>query len=162
MGNVADSKPQNYSADMMGRPYVYGGGYMATYKQSDPNADSVGYGNQKMQLGVKMLQDVQPGPRQGDLYVVDPNGKRLYFTHDNKPYEAAGAIIKHGVGYGNGPAVMITGSPLQPQYHMFYSKDADMHGPTNQWTPIAINNKSDIMTALRQGPHDTGGKYNSY
>ena len=162
MGNVADSKPQNYASDMRGRPWVYGGGYMSTYKQNDPNADSIQYGNTKMQLGVKMLQDMEPGSRQGDLYVVDPNGKRLYFTHDNKPYPQAGAIIKHGAGYGNGPAVMITGSPLQPQYHMFYSKDADMHGPTNEWTPQAINNKADIMTALDQGPHGTQGKFANY
>ena len=146
---------------MRGRPWVYGGGYMATYKQDDPNADSIQYGNTKMQFGVKMLQDVS-GPRQGDLYVVDPNGKRLYFTHDSKPYPNAGLIIKHGAGYGNGPAVMITGSPLQPQYHMFYSKEADMHGPTNEWTPLEINNKSDIMTALHQGPHGTAGKYANY
>ena len=159
MGNVADSKPQQYAGDMH-RPWVYGGGYMATYKQDDPTADTISYGNNKMQLGVKMMQDVT-GPRKGDLYVTDPNGKRLYFTHDNKPYPNAGLIIRHGAGFGNGPAVMITGSPLQPQYHMFYSKNADLHGPTNEWTSIAINNQADIMKALKQGPHGTGGKYSN-
>ena len=94
---------------------------MATYKQDDPTADTISYGNNKMQLGVKMMQDVT-GPRKGDLYVTDPNGKRLYFTHDNKPYPNAGLIIRHGAGFGNGPAVMITGSPLQPQYHNFTAK----------------------------------------
>ena len=161
MGNVADSKPQLYSGDMQGRPYVYGGGYMATYKQNDSSADSMSYGAGKLQFGVKLVQDVEPGPRLGDLYVTDPNGKRLYFTHDNKPYPNAGLIIRHGAGFGNGPAVMITGNPLQPQYHMFYSKNADLHGPTNQWTPIAINNKADILKAMDQGPHNTGGKYAS-
>ena len=135
---------------------------MATYKQSDPNADTIQYGKTKMQFGVKMVQDVQPGAHEGDLYVTDPNGRRLYFTHDDKPYPNAGLIIKHGAGYGNGPAVMITGSPLQPQYHMFYSKDADMHGPTNEWTPLEINNKADIMKALDQGPHGAGGKYANF
>ena len=159
MGNVADSKPQLYSGDMLGRPYVYGGGYMATYKQNDPSADSMQYGGTKLQFGVKLIQDVEPGPRLGDLYVADPNGKRLYFTHDNKPYSNAAQIIRHGQGFGNGPAVMITGNPLQPQYHMFYSKSADLHGPTNEWTPIAINNKADILKAMAQGPHGTGGKY---
>ena len=162
MGNVADSKPQKYSGDAQGQPLVYGGGYMATYKQNDPNADTIQYGNTKMQLGVKMMQDVEPGPREGDLYVTDPNGKRLYFTHDNKPYPNAGLIIRHGAGYGNGPAVMITGSPLQPQYHMFYSKNADLHGPTNQWTALQINSQADMMKALDQGPHGTGGKYANY
>ena len=157
MGNVADSKPQNYAGDMR-KPWVYGGGYMATYKQNDPTADTIQYGKTRMQLGVKMMQDVT-GPRQGDLYVTDPNGKRLYFTHDNKPYANAGLIIRHGAGFGNGPAVMITGSPLQPQYHMFYSKNADLHGPTNEWTSIPINNTADISKALDQGPHGTGGKY---
>ena len=152
MGNVADSKPQLYSGDMRGRPYVYGGGYMATYKQADPNADTMQYGNTKLQFGVKMIQDTDPGPREGDLYVTDPNGKRLYFTHDNKPYPNAGLIIKNGAGYANGPAVMITGSPLQPQYTMFYSKNADLHGPTNQWTPIPINSKADVLKAMDQGP----------
>ena len=159
MGNVADSKPQLYSGDMRGRPYVYGGGYMATYKQADPNADTMQYGNTKLQFGVKMIQDTDPGPREGDLYVTDPNGKRLYFTHDNKPYPNAGLIIKNGAGYANGPAVMITGSPLQPQYTMFYSKNADLHGPTNQWTPIPINSKADVLKAMDQGPHGTGGQY---
>ena len=135
---------------------------MATYKQDDPNADTIQYGNTKMQLGVKMVQDVEPGPHEGDMYVSDPNGKRLYFTHDNKVNPNAGLIIRHGVGFGNGPAVMITGSPLQPQYHMFYSKDADMHGPTNEWTPLEINNKADMMKALDQGPHGTGGKFANY
>ena len=161
MGNVADSKPQKYTSDMRGRPWVYSGGYMATYKQDDPNADTIQYGNTRMQFGVKMVQDVS-GPREGDLYVTDPNGKRLYFTKDGVVNPNAGLIIKHGAGYGNGPAVMITGSPLQPQYHMFYSKDADMHGPTNEWTPLAINNKGDIMKALDQGPHGTSGKYANF
>jgi len=134
---------------------------MATYKQDDPNADTIQYGNNKMQFGVKMVQDVS-GPREGDLYVTDPNGKRLYFTKDGVVNPNAGLIIKHGAGYGNGPAVMITGSPLQPQYHMFYSKDADMHGPTNEWTPLEINNKGDIMKALDQGPHGSSGKYSNF
>ena len=158
MGNVADSKPQLYSVDNR-RPYVYGGGYMATYKQNQANADSMQYGNTRLQFGVKLIQDTDPGPRQGDLYVTDPNGKRLYFTHDNKPYPQAALIIQHGQGFGNGPAVMITGSPLQPQYTMFTSKNADLHGPTNQWTPVPINNKADILKAMAQGPHGTGGKY---
>ena len=161
MGNVADSKPQKYTSDMRGRPYVYSGGYMATYKQDDPNADTVQYGNNKMQFGVKMVQDTS-GPREGDLYVTDPNGKRLYFTKGGVVNPNAGFIIKNGAGYGNGPAVMITGSPLQPQYHMFYSKDADMHGPTNEWTPLAINNKGDIMKALAQGPHGSSGKFSNF
>ena len=162
MGNVADSKPQKYSGDARGQPWVYGGGYMATYKQTDPNADTIQYGKTRMQLGVKMMQDVEPGPREGDLYVTDPNGKRLYFTHDNKPYPNAGLIIKHGAGFGNGPAVMITGSPLKPQYTMFYSQSADLHGPTNEWTSIQINSQADIMKALDQGPHGTGGKFANY
>lgn len=161
MGNVADSKPQKYTSDMRGRPWVYSGGYMATYKQDDPNADTVQYGNNKMQFGVKMVQDTS-GPREGDLYVTDPNGKRLYFTKGGVVNPNAGLIIKNGAGYGNGPAVMITGSPLQPQYHMFYSKDADMHGPTNEWTPLEINNKGDILKALAQGPHGTSGKYSNF
>ena len=132
---------------------------MATYKQNQANADSMQYGDTKLQFGVKLVQDTDPGPRQGDLYVTDPNGKRLYFTHDNKPYPQAALIIQHGQGFGNGPAVMITGSPLQPQYTMFTSKNADLHGPTNQWTPVPINNKADILKAMAQGPHGTGGKY---
>ena len=158
MGNVADSKPQQYSGDTR-RPWVYGGGYMATYKQDDTSADTMQYGGTKLQFGVKMVQDTDSGPHEGDLYVTDPNGKRLYFTHDNKPYANAGLIITHGAGYGNGPAVMITGSPLQPQYTMFYSKSADLHGPTNEWTPLQINSKADILKAMDQGPHGTGGKY---
>ena len=132
---------------------------MATYKQDDSSADTMQYGGTKLQFGVKMVQDTDSGPHEGDLYVTDPNGKRLYFTHDNKPYANAGLIITHGAGYGNGPAVMITGSPLQPQYTMFYSKSADLHGPTNEWTPLQINSKADILKAMDQGPHGTGGKY---
>jgi hypothetical protein len=45
---------------------------------------------------------------------------------------------------------------------MFYSKDADMHGPTNEWTPLAINNKGDIMKALAQGPHGSSGKFSNF
>ena len=93
MGNVADSKPQKYTSDMRGRPYVYSGGYMATYKQDNPNADTVQYGNNKMQFGVKMVQDTS-GPREGDLYVTDPNGKRLYFTKGGVVNPNAGFIIK--------------------------------------------------------------------
>ena len=152
MGNTADSRPDIYAGDQK-RPWVYKGGYMATYKQQDPNADHMSYGNTQLQFGVKMIQNTDPGPKMGDLYVVDPKGKRLYFTHDNKPYTNAGAIVSHGVGFGNGPAVMITGSPLQPQYHMFYSRQADLHQASNEWSSIQINNKQDIVKAMQQGAH---------
>ena len=160
MGNTASSRPDIYSADQR-RPWVYKGGYMATYKQDDPTADHVAYGSTNLQFGVKMIQDTDPGAHQGDLYVTDPKGKRLYFTHDGVPYSNAGAVISHGAGYGNGPAIMITGSPLQPQYHMFYSKQADLHGKTNQWTPLQINNRADIIKAVQQGAH-TGANDGTY
>jgi len=167
MGNVLNAKPQHYSADQTKSRVYSPWSYMATYKQNDPNADHMAYGTTNLQFGVKLIQDVDSGPRQGDMYVIQANtGKRLYFTHKGQVAPYAQEMIRQGVGFGNGPAVAITGSPLNPKYSMFYSKGGDEHGASNDWTPYPINNKQDIinaMTAHNGVEHtSTKGRYANY
>ena len=152
MGNTLDSKPQKYS-DQQNRPTTYGGisGYMATYHQHDASADHIQYGKTQLQFGVKILQDVDPGPKQGELYVTNPSGKRLYITYHGQVAPYAADYLKQAKDYGNGPAIMITGSPTNPQYHMFTVQGGDYHKQGVSWEPVPVNNEKDIVAAMTQG-----------
>ena len=155
--------PTGYS-DQSLQSRMYAGDYEAAYHQNQKGADSMDYGNTRLQFGVKMIEDIDPGPKQGQMYVTTAAGKRLYFTANGHLLSKAPSIIAQGAFYGNGPAVSITGSPLNPTYHMFYAAGGDMHSG-NQWTPIQINSKKDIMEAMRsgnQGRDINQGKYNQY
>ena len=111
---------------------------MASYRQNSKNADSMNYGNTQLQFGAKIIQDSDPGPNQGQLYVVTNAGKRLYITHEGQLAPYASEYVQRAKNYGNGPAVSITGSPLNPKYTMFYAQGGDMH-KGDGWTPITIN-----------------------
>jgi hypothetical protein len=150
MGNAFDSAPTSYSDQMKYGENKTWDEYEATYRQNSATADKVSYGDTHLQFGVKMIQDVDPGPEQGQMYVVNRFGRRKYFTVKGQTMPWAADIIKQGKNYGNGPAVSITGNPLNPQYHMFYAQGGDEHAG-DQWTPIAINSKSDIMEAMTSG-----------
>ena len=150
MGNVFDSRPSSYSDQQKYGEAKTWNGYEATYRQSSATADKISYGNTHLQFGVKMIQDVDPGPQQGQMYVVNRFGRRLYFTHQGQVMPWASDIIKQGKNYGNGPAVSITGNPLNPKYNMFYAKGGDEHFGDN-WTPIPINSKADVMEAMTSG-----------
>ena len=160
MGNVLDGRPSSYSDQQKYGEAKTWGGYEATYRQNSASADKMSYGNKQLQFGVKMIQDVDPGPQQGQMYVVNRFGRRLYFTVKGQVMPWASDIIKQGKNYGNGPAVSITGNPLNPQYHMFYAQGGDEHSG-NQWTPIAINSKKDVMEAMTSGAAgmDINSKY---
>ena len=164
MGNTLDSLPGQYS-DQQFRPTTYDS-YMSTYHQNDPSADHVQYGNTKLQFGVKILQDVDPGKNQGNLYVVNPAGQRLYISYQGKIAPYAGDYLKQAKDYGNGPAVMITGTPLNPQYHMFPVKGGEMHHGGANWAPVVVNNKADIIKAMTDNGMRSGsgtfGKYANY
>ena len=164
MGNALGHLPSRFS-DQQNRPTTYDD-YMSTYRQSDPTADHISYGSTKLQFGVKILQDVNPGPQQGNLYVVNPAGQRLYISHQGKIAPYAGDYLKQAKDYGNGPAVMITGTPLNPQYHMFPVAGGEMHHAGANWAPVVVNNRSDIIKAMtdngmRSGS-GTAGKYANY
>ena len=152
MGNVLDSKPQKYS-DQQFHPTTYGGvaGYMATYHQDSATADHMAYGKTQLQFGVKILQDVDPGPQQGELYVTNTSGKRMYITHEGQVAPYAADYLKQAQGYGNGPAVMITGTPTNPQYHMFTVAGGDYHDQGVSWEPVSINNEKDVISAMTEG-----------
>ena len=155
MGNVFANKPWAYSDQTkFGQSNVYGvndgGSYMASYRQNSSTADSMNYGNTKLQFGVKIIQDVDPGPMQGQMYVVNNADKRLYITYKGQLAPYASEYVQQGKNYGNGPAVSITGSPLNPEYHMFYAQGGDMHKGT-EWTPIQISSTQDVNQAMRSG-----------
>jgi len=156
MGNVLDSAPGKYSDEVDdGQTATYGGSiggsYMASYRQDSATADSMQYGSGKLQFGAKIIQDIDPGPNHGQLYVTTNAGKRLYITHDDKLAPYASDYVKQAANYGNGPAVAITGSPLNPHYQMWYAQGGDEHSGTNSWTPITINSKQDVMQAMQSG-----------
>ena len=164
MGNIFDSRPTSYSDQTTwGKtPQMYGD-YEASYRQDSTTADSMDYGNTKLQFGVKMLEDIDPGPKQGDMYVNTPSGERVYFTYKGSPYPDAAQRIAMGANYGNGPAVSITGSPLNPQYAMYYARGGDQH-TGDDWTPIQINSQKDVMEAMRSGDYGRDintGKYSN-
>ena len=156
MGNTLDSAPSKYSDEVDdGQTATYGGSvggsYMASYRQDSATADSMQYGSGKLQFGAKIVQDINPGPNQGQLYVTTDAGKRLYITHEGQLAPYASDYVKQAANYGNGPAVSITGSPLNPHYSMWYAAGGDEHDASNSWTPIQINSKKDIMTAMQSG-----------
>ena len=155
MGNVLDSAPGKYSDEVDdGQTDTYGGSiggsYMASYRQDSATADSMQYGSGKLQFGAKIVQDITPGPNQGQLYVTTDAGKRLYITHEGKLAPYASDYVKQAANYGNGPAVAITGSPLNPHYQMWYAQGGDEH-TGNSWTPITINSKQDVKEAMQSG-----------
>jgi len=155
MGNVLDSAPGKYSDEVDdGQTATYGGSiggsYMASYRQDSATADSMQYGSGKLQFGAKIVQDITPGPNQGQLYVTTDAGKRLYITHEGKLAPYASDYVKQAANYGNGPAVAITGSPLNPHYQMWYAQGGDEH-TGNSWTPITINSKQDVKEAMQSG-----------
>ena len=161
MGNVLDKQPDNYSVDQK-NAIVYKGDYMQTYKQTDPNADTMQYGSTRLQFGAKIMQDVDSGPKQGDYYVIQANGARAYLSHDGKISPQAQTIVSFAKDYGNGPAVMISGSPLHPQYNMFYAFGGMAHGGSNDWTPRQVNSPQDIintMTSTQDAHFKTKGKF---
>ena len=164
MGNTLDKKPDNYSVDQFGKPIVYKGDYMQTYTQNNPDADSMQYGQTRLQFGAKIVQDIDAGPTQGDYYVTSANGTRHYVTRGGKMLPDAANTVRLAKNYGNGPAVMISGSPLAPTYNMFYSEGGEAHGASNNWTPRQVNSPQDIidtMSSTQDGHFDIKGKYAS-
>ncbi len=156
MGNNLASKPQAYSDQWSyGKDTrVYGssvsGSYMATYRQNSNTADSIAFGKGKIQFGVKILQDIDGGAMQGQMYVVNNAGKRLYLTYKDQLRPDASERLMQGKNAGNGPAISITGNPLNPKYHMWYAAGGSDH-KDDTWTPIQINSKADITEALTSG-----------
>ncbi len=156
MGNNLNSKPQVYSdqwhygQDTRVYGGSVGGSYMASYRQNSATADSMQFGSGKMQFGAKMLQDTDPGPKHGEMYVLNNANKRLYFTYKGQVAPWASDVIKQAKNYGVGPCVSITGSPLNPVYHMFYAPGGSDH-KSDDWQPILINSKADVMEALTSG-----------
>ena len=165
MGNTLDNKPDNYSIDQFGKPIVYKGDYMQTYTQNNSSADSMQYGQTRLQFGAKIVQDVDSGPNQGDYYVTGANGTRHYLSHAGKMMPDAESTVRLAKNFGNGPAVMISGSPLSPTYNMFYSDGGEAHGSSNQWTTRQVNSPEDVkstMTATQDGNFDVSkGKFAS-
>ena len=157
MGNTYGLRPEQFS-DAAG-PRVYRYHSMAAYRQTSQNADTVQVGNTKIGIGVKLLQEYQPGPNMGQMYVVNNAGKKVYFTKDNKMLPQANQIIQSGKNFGNGMAVSITGNPATPHYQMFYAPHGDSWTGSNQWTPITINSKKDILQAVRGGDSAQSGKF---
>ena len=164
MGNTLDKKPDNYSVDQFGKPIVYKGDYMQTYTQQNTSADSVQYGSTRLQFGAKIVQDIDSGPRQGDYFVSSPDGTRHYVTQQGKMLPDAANTVRLAKNFGNGPAVMISGSLLRPQYNMFYSVGGEAHGGENtmSWTPRQVNSPADVvstMTSTQDGNWLTKGKF---
>jgi hypothetical protein len=161
MGNTLDNRPDHYSSDVKGS-MIYKGDYMQTYKQQNPNADAIKYGGTRLQFGAKIMQDIDSSKRQGDYYIVQNNGVRTYLSHAGKIYSNAQQLVTLAKGYGNGPAIMISGSPLKPTYNMFYASGGYGHGKSNEWTPRQVNSPADIaatMTSTFGDSFGTKGKY---
>ena len=74
MGNLLDSVPTRFSDQTDGlKTETFGNqdssSYMAAYRQNSTTADSMSYGDGRLQFGVKIIQDIDPGPNQNQLYV---------------------------------------------------------------------------------------------
>ena len=159
------SKPDKYSIDQFGKPIVYKGDYMQTYTQLNPGADGIAYGHNKLEFGAKIIQDVDSGPNQGNYYVTTPSGTRQYVTRGGKMLPNAANLVRLAKNFGNGPAIMISGSPLAPKYNMFYAKGGEKHGGSNAWTPVQVNSAKDIINAMTEsdmGHFKVTGKYANY
>lgn len=155
MGNVLDTKPTAYSQDAHhSRTY---GSFAQTYEQTyrqNRRTDSFAFGTQRMGVGVKILQDVDSA-KKGELYVNTPGGRK-YITYKGNLAPYASDYLKLSPDYGNGPAVMITGDPLNPKYTMFYAKDGDRH-QGDDWTAKQVASLEDVRDTITEG--DMGGHY---
>lgn len=151
MGNILDTKPTAYSRDVHhARTY---GDYMQTYTQNR-KTDSFAFGSHKMGIGVKILQDVDTA-KKGELYVNTPGGRK-YITYKGNLAPYASDYLKLSPDYGNGPAVLISGDPLNPKYTMFYAKGGDRH-QGDDWTAKQVTSLEDVRAAITEG--DMGGRY---
>ena len=116
MGNNLNSRPKAYSDQWSygKNTSVYGssvgGSYMAAYRQNSSTADSIQFGKGKMQFGAKIIQDIDSGPMQGQMYVTNNAGKRLYITYKGQLRPDASDRISQAVNFGNGPAISISGN----------------------------------------------------
>ena len=155
MGNVLDTKPTEFSEDAH-RARTYGSfaqTYEQTYRQNR-RTDSFAFGTQRMGIGVKILQDVDTA-KKGELYVNTPSGRK-YITYKGNLAPYASDYLKMSPDYGNGPAVMITGDPLNPKYTMFYAKGGDRH-QGDDWTAKQVSSLQDVRDAVTEG--DMGGHF---
>ena len=149
MGNILSSKPTTFSVDAPQQ--IMGDSYLQTYKQrpntkNDPT-DVIPWGDGKstVQTGVKILQSMQ----NGQLYVTTPEGQQVFLTQGNPPQPLSNAsqLVTQGRNYGRGPAVMITGSPLDSKTTLFSSTDTTAD---RKYQPITINNMKDFTYAMEQ------------
>ena len=138
---------------------------MQTYTQNNTSADSMQYGGTRLQFGAKIVQDIDAGPKQGDYYVTGADGTRHYVTQGGKMLPDAANTVRLAKNFGNGPAVMISGSPLKPTYNMFYSEGGEAHGSKNAWSVRQVNSPQDVistMTTSQDGHYGTKGKFANY
>lgn len=120
-------------------------GYTNVYKKGGINNVPMGQGS--MSMGVKILQDM----KKGEMYVTTNSGKK-YVTKNGTLLPDASEIIKSGLNYGRGPAVMISGDPEFPQYSMWSASNTTAGG----YEKIVINNKEDLDYAVKRLRKQTG------
>ena len=157
MGNILDTKPTAFSQDVHhARTY---GNFQQTYEQTyrqNRRTDSFAFGTQRMGIGVKILQDVDSA-KKGELYVNTPGGRK-YITYKGNLAPYASDYLKLSPDYGNGPAVLISGDPLNPKYTMFYAKDGDRH-QGDDWTAKQVASLQDVRDTVTEG--DMGGHFST-
>ncbi len=157
MGNVLDSKPQNYSVT---GSKIQGGDYTNTYAQrpnqpSDP-ADSISWGDKgsTVQIGAKIIQDTD----NNQLYIINRANQKVYITKNGTPLSNAQAIVQTAKNYGRGPCMQFNGDPSHPEIYMYTGSDMS---PGSQFKPVRINNMNDFKEAMTEdnSGHDINAKY---
>ena len=152
MGNTLNNPPSSYSRNDTSKMQddawtnTYTGAPMGT-----KGVDSVQWGNKgsRLSFGVKILQDIS----NNQLYVNTPAGQKVWLTDNGKPLPNAADLVKQGKNWGIGPAVMVSGNPLKPNYTMFSAGD---ESPGKGYKEVPIHSMADVKFAMTNNPDAYG------
>jgi len=159
MGNDTSKPPQNYNQKV-----VHSGEFLQTYPGGTGDKVDLVTGSKPMAVGVKILQSVdyhtdendsKYGP--GEYYVEKPNGRRVYLTKGGTYKAQVASLVSQGAHYGEGPAIMISGTVGAPKYTVFSSTSTSAGA---DYTAMTVSNVGDFQKAVWYGHEkDTKGAY---
>ena len=169
MGNDTSKPPQSYSRNvpLNKKQVVHESEFLQTYTGRPSGGEiTMGPGQEMMSIGLKILRSVDDskdyqgdhyGP--GELYVIQPSGRRVYLTKGGVQKSNADRLAATGRGYGVGPAVLVGGGVGAPTYTLFSSTST---APGSSYTAMTVNNAEDFRKAVWFGhENEHKGKYSS-
>ena len=151
MGNPQSKPPQNYNSNE-----VHEGEYLQTYRPGGTNEKiNMGTGQPPISIGAKVIKsttalkdrhgNMMPA---GEYYVETKEGSRVFLSSGGQWLDTAEKLIKNAKGYGEGPSLLLSGTPERPQYTMFASTSTS---PGSDYTGVTVNNLGDLLRLDLEG-----------